>query len=252
MATRPPPGWYVISLRPRGQHAALRRAAARQGAGLVALSPWALQDLVDDASRAALRRALAAPRVLFTSPAAVRAANRLQPLCSAGARAWFAVGAGSAAALHRAGIEHVTAPLRMDSEALLALPQLQELAGSPVGLVTAPGGRGVLAPALRDRGAEVIRADVYQRVPLAPSPRALAALRALARPAVLALSSGEALMVVLAAVPADIASRLRAAPVVASSTRLADHAHALGFERVAVARSPRPADLLDAAAQLVR
>ena len=74
----------MISLRPRGQHAPLRRAAARHGAGLIALSPWALQDRGDEAVRLALQRALAAPLVLFTSPAAVRAADRLQPLRASG------------------------------------------------------------------------------------------------------------------------------------------------------------------------
>ena len=33
-----PPAWYVISLRPQGGHDALRRAARRHGAGLLALS----------------------------------------------------------------------------------------------------------------------------------------------------------------------------------------------------------------------
>ncbi|HSX64932.1 MAG TPA: uroporphyrinogen-III synthase, partial [Pseudoxanthomonas sp.] len=35
--------WYVISLRPQGGHAALRQAAARRGAGLLALSPWRIE-----------------------------------------------------------------------------------------------------------------------------------------------------------------------------------------------------------------
>ncbi|MDQ3270259.1 MAG: uroporphyrinogen-III synthase, partial [Pseudomonadota bacterium] len=51
------PGWYVISLRPRGEHQDLRRAAARHGGGLVALSPWALRDRHDGDAREALSRA---------------------------------------------------------------------------------------------------------------------------------------------------------------------------------------------------
>ena len=237
----------MISLRPRGQHAALRRAAQRHGAALIALSPWALQEPGDDAARRALQRALAAPRVLFTSPAAVRAADRLQPLRECGSRGWLAVGSGTAAALRRAGVSDVASPRRMDSEGLLALPQLQAIAGTRVGLVTAPGGRGMLAPALQARGAEVIRADVYQRVPVALSPRALAAVRGLRQPAVLALSSGEALQHVLAAAPADVAHALRASLVVAASERLAALARDCGFARIAVAASARPGDLLDAA-----
>lgn len=249
-SARPPakaPEWYVISLRPRGEHAALRRAAARRGAGLIALSPWALRDRDDDATRAALRTALAAPRVVVTSPAAVRAAARLQPLRARPGQAWFAVGAGSAAALRRAGIQEVFAPTRMDSEGLLALPGLQQRDGSTLGLVTAPGGRGALTPALQARGARVLRADVYERVPVAPSPRAVAALQGLTLPAVLALSSFDALQRVLASLPADAVARLRAATVVAASERLAGLARAHGFTgEILIAGGPRPRDLLAA------
>lgn len=239
--------WYVISLRPRGEHTALRRAAARRGAGLIALSPWALRDRDDDATREDLRAALTAPRVLVTSPAAARAAARLQPLRARPGQTWFAVGTGSAAALRRAGIDRVFAPTRMDSEGLLDLPGLQHIDGSTLGLLTAPGGRGTLTPALQARGARLLRADVYERVPVAPSPRAVAALRALTAPSVLALSSGEALQRVLASLPADAVGKLRTATVVAASGRLAALARGQGFAgEILIARGPRPADLLAA------
>ena len=244
--------WYVISLRPRGEHAALRRAAARRGAGLIALSPWVLQDRGDDAVRDALRLALEAPRVVVTSPAAVRAAARLQPLLARPGQAWFAVGAASAAALRRCGIDAVSAPTRMDSEGLLALPGLQHIDGDALGLITAPGGRGTLTPALLARGAQIRRADVYARVLVAPSARSMAAVRALAGPAVLALTSEQALQHVLSSVPNDVAATLRAASVVAASQRLADIARGCGFHgAIVIAAGPRPRDLfgaLDAAA----
>jgi uroporphyrinogen-III synthase len=239
--------WYVISLRPRGGHAALRRAAARRGAGLIALSPWRLRERDEPAAQASLGAALEAPRVLVTSPAAVRAAARLQPLRARPGQQWFAVGAGSAAALKRAGIAEVHAPARMDSEGLLGLPGLQHIAGSTLGLITAPGGRGALTPALQARGALVLRADVYERIAVTLSPRAVATLRALATPAVLALSSGEALQRVLASLPDDVATKLRAATVIAASERLATLARMHGFTgEIRIARGPRPADLLAA------
>ena len=241
------PEWYVISLRPRGEHAALRRAAARSGGRLVALSPWVLRDQDDEATRTALREALAAQHVVVTSPAAVRAAARLQPLRALPGQAWFAVGAGSAAALRRAGVDTVSAPTRMDSEGLMALQGLQHIDGSTVGLVTAPGGRGALTPALLSRGARVLRADVYERVPLAPPPRAVAALRTLVAPTVLALSSDEALQLVLAGLPDDVVGKLHAATVVAASPRLADLARSHGFVgQILVASGPRPRDLIAA------
>jgi uroporphyrinogen-III synthase len=248
MATPPLAGCYVISLRPVGAHASLRRAAAAQGARLLALSPWRLQARDDDATRDALDVALAAPRVLFTSPAAVRMALQLHPLADVPSRQVFAVGAGTAAALRRAGVASVSAPTRMDSEGLLALPGLQSLAGTRVGLVTAPGGRGEIVPALQQRGARVLRADVYARVAIAPSPRALAALRGLDAPAWLALSSGAALKTLLAALPDDAIAVLRRARVVAASTRLAQLARGHGFADSVVADSARPHDLVAAAA----
>lgn len=238
------PRWYVISLRPRGEHAALRRAASRHGAGLIALSPWRLQTRDSEDSRAALREALGADCIVVTSPAAVRAAMQLRVLRPRRGQHWCAVGAGTAAALRRAGIGEVLAPSRMDSEGLLALPALQQLDGERVGLLTAPGGRGALVPALQARGAQVLRADVYERVSIPLSPTALASLNATTAPLSLALSSGEALQRVLDALPDDLRGRVRQARVLAASERLATLARAHGFVDIAVARGPRPAQLL--------
>lgn len=225
----------------------MRRAAAQYGAKVIALSPWKLATRHD--ARTELRAALQASHVVVTSPAAVRAANELQALRTRRGQRWFAVGAGTASALHCAGIAQVEAPTRMDSEGLLALAGLREVRGLDVALLTAPGGRGVIAATLRKRGARVLRADVYQRLPVAPDARALARLRALDAPAWLALSSGEALQRTLDAVPADLSAKLRRAHVVAASARLADLARAHGFRRIVVADDARPASLLAAAAR---
>ena len=241
----------MISLRPQGGHAGLRAAAARHGARLLALSPWKLVARDDANARTALRAALAAPRVIFTSPAAVRFAARLAPLKCRRGQCWLAVGAATAAALRRAGVDAVLAPRRMDSEGLLALAELQELHGIDVGLVTAPDGRDLLAPSLRQRGARLLRADVYARVPVAPGAAAVRRLLQLDAPACLALSSGAALDAVLAALPAPARVRLLQQSVVAASERLAAHACAAGFRRPGLAAGPRPAQLLDAAHALV-
>jgi uroporphyrinogen-III synthase len=203
----------------------------------------------DGATHAALRDALAASHVVFTSPAAVRAARALQPLHVRPGQSVCAVGAGTAAALRRAGVANVHFPARMDSEGLLALPALRDVQGRDVGLVTAPGGRGEIAPALTSRGARVVRADVYAREPVALSARAIQQLREADAPLVLALSSGEALQRVLAVVPADVAASLKQARVIAASERLRVLARELGFTDIEVAAGPRPADLVDAAAR---
>lgn len=250
-ARNPAPAWYVISLRPRGGNGSLRRAAARHGAGLLALAPWKLETIDSMESRAALGQALAADRLMFTSPQAARSAAELRDLRVIPGQAWFAVGSGTAAALRRAGVADVVFPERMDSEGLLALPGLQQLHGSTIGLVTAPGGRGTLLPALQARDAKVIRANVYRRVPVVPPPRALAAVQNLDAPAVLAVSSGEALQLTLHTLPAPVVGRLLSLPVVAASARLVERVHDAGFSTCRQARSARPADMMEAAAQLM-
>lgn len=249
--TRRLSGCYVISLRPVGEHGPVRRAAAAHGMRVLALSPWRIERLDDARARDGLRAALAADRVVFTSPAAVPAARALQRLQPRAGQRWVAVGEGTARALRRAGVPEVEWPTRMDSEGLLALPALQEVDGLDIGLVTAPGGRGVIAATLAGRGARVLRANVYRRSPVAPPPRALAALRALDAPAWLLLSSGEALEHVLATVTGDALAQLRQAPVVAASARLADLARGHGLDVAAVASSARPAAMLAACAGAV-
>lgn len=252
MAFAESPGWYVISLRPQGGHEALRRAAATQGAGLIALSPWRIQPLMDEPARQALDTALAAPRVVFTSPAAVKAAAGLLPLRRADAQEWIAVGSGTAHALGRVGIEGVVCPSRMDSEGLLALPALQEVSGLPVGLVTAPGGRDALSHTLMQRGARLLRADVYAREPVRLSASSLRKLLALQVPAVLLISSQGALRQVLETVPANAAATLRSLPAVAASARLQEMARQEGFVDPFLAEGPLPTQMIAAASRRFR
>ena len=247
MSTTALAGCYVISLRPSGAHAGLRRAARAHGARVIALSPWTLVDRDDAVTRAALRRALDCGRVIATSPAAVRAAQALQTLPGHGDPRWIAVGAGTARALRRAGVTDVRVPARMDSDGVLGLPDL--IAGATaVGLLTAPGGRDRIAAALAARGVPVVRADVYVRQPRPLSSRAIAAVCANSASAWLALSSGEALARILAGLPPPARAALLRARVAAASPRLAAMARALGFGEVVVAASAMPGDLVAAMA----
>lgn len=244
-------GWTVVSLRPRGQHASVRAAAARCDARLLALSPFAIEPRTDDASRRALAEAMSAEIVLFTSPNAVRAAASLLTLRIGRARPVLAVGDGTRRALLRQGIDAVS-PARMDSDGLLAMPGLQAIAGMRVGLVTAPGGRNRIAPALQARGADVHRADVYQRTGITIAPaRWQAVADALATPerVLLPLSSGDALDALLRQRPNKLDTPLRRIAVSAASERLARIAREAGFRRIAIAADARPASLLRAAAQ---
>ena len=240
--------WHLISLRPSGQHDGLRRAAARLGGRTVAVSPWRLQPRDDPQTRQLLLQAQRYERVVFTSPAAAAAAAALMPLQQLRAGSVVAVGQGTARALYRHGAKAVHAPTRMDSEGLLALPSMAGLHGKQVALVTAPGGRGMIAAQLQAQGAQLQRIDVYERQPLAIPAATLARLQALAEPIALAVSSGEALQRVVAQLPAALLQRWQQEmAVVVASARLAELATGLGFTRVHLAAGPLPAQLVAAA-----
>lgn len=240
-----PCGWTLVSLRPQGQHAALRDEFSGSRPFIIALSPWRLRRSDDTHARQQLQQALQASRVLFTSPAAVTAAVALDGLLQqAPVRPWLAVGAGTLRALHSAGFAHAVAPQRMDSEGLLALPALSDVQGQRVGLVTAPGGRGLIAAALQARGAQVLRADVYQRVPLRLNARTLSRLSHSPAPWLLAVSSGEALARTWAQLsPAWRTRWLARMTVVVPSERLRAQALTLGFLQVVLADGPTAAQM---------
>lgn len=238
--------YTVVSLRPTGDHAALRRAATALGWRTVACSPWRIAPRDDAEARAALRDALTADAVIVTSPAAARTAAALQALRPRRGQRWYAVGGGTATALRRAGVAQIEIPARADSEGLLALPGLVDAAGRRIGLLTAPGGRDRIAPTLRARGATVLRADVYARAPTTPSAATWTRLRDAPGPWAVPLSSGEALQRLFEIAPAEIVARLREARVVAASARLAQLARELGCEHVRIGEGPRPRQLLAA------
>ena len=112
----------------------------------------------------------AAPRLhggdlaVFVSPTAVhKALPRLGGL-PAGVRA-AAVGAGTRRELERHGVRGVLAPSgAADSEALLALPELGDMAGRRVVIFRGEDGRALLGDALESRGALVEHVACYRRL----------------------------------------------------------------------------------------
>lgn len=242
-------GATVVVTRPAGTACALRAAIRRNGGVALALPGLALR-AADDAAAAAkaLRAARDADGWIFVSPAAVRFAFRLLPALRIGRRAAvFGVGAGTLRALARHGIRGVAPDTRSDSEGLLALPQFAAVKGRRFVLVGAPGGRDLIAPTLRARGARVEPVHVYARGRPRLTRRHFSALAEAADPVVTLLSSGEALAHLVALLPPPALERLRRASLVVSSARLAAAAGRHGFGDVQVAATAAAADLLAAA-----
>jgi uroporphyrinogen-III synthase len=111
-----------------------------------------------------------------------------------------AVGPASARALNQAGYRVAIQPLgSFDTEGLLAHPRLAHVAGHRILLVKGSGGRLLLQQELTRRGAAVVSAEVYERVPLTPDAALLAGLQE-------RLAAGE--MQVITATSLEIAGRL--------------------------------------------
>jgi uroporphyrinogen-III synthase len=143
----------------------------------------------------------------------------------------FAVGPGTAAVLESRGLTVSFPTQRMSSEALLALPELQIIAGNKALIMRGAGGREIIAEGLRARGAIVDYAELYERARPAYAPAFLQDLARSAAPSAIMISSAEALDN-LQALFAPAVSGWAQLPLVVSSQRLAAHAAALGFQRV--------------------
>ena len=106
---------------------------------------------------------------IFISPSAVHKALNLVR-SRRGQRPWppqlrvAAVGRGSRRELERQGFDDVIAPqAHADSEALLALAELADVAGRRIVIFRGDGGRELLGDALAARGAAVENAEGYRR-----------------------------------------------------------------------------------------
>ena len=239
-------GATIVVTRPAGTSAALMRQLRALGAHALSIPGLSLQPSGHDAR--AVRKAGYADWI-FTSPAAVRFGAALLPARRLRSRLRaYAIGEGTARALARHGIAATIPRERADSEGLLALPELRSVRGRRIALVGAPGGRDLIAPALRRRGAKVDAIHVYRRAPPRLTRRHFDALALAPDPVITLVSSGEALANLVALLPAPGLAKIRAQALVVSSARLAALAREHAFAEVALARSAAPTDLLSAAA----
>lgn len=162
-----------------------------------------------------------------------------------------AVGKATAKALIETGLDPTLVPERMDSEGLLALPELQSVDDRTVLIMRGNGGRELLADTLRDRGAKVVQIEVYRR----QLPQRAAAVRNLIGGwahlvNVVIATSNEILDNLFALLGDDGAVLLRQTPLVVISQRMASHALSKGCETVTVAASANDIDVLDALCEL--
>ncbi|HLQ02449.1 MAG TPA: uroporphyrinogen-III synthase [Burkholderiales bacterium] len=172
---------------------------------------------------------------IFVSPTAaiqgcgIVGANRAWP---SGLRV-AAVGAGTAQALEERGFNAVIAPAgEADSEALAALPELQDLRGRSVVIFRGHGGREWLRARLEARGARVEYAECYRRA--RPDADASGLLARWQRGGIEAVSitSAEGLSNFFEMLGPTGAGYLRATPVFVPHPRIAAVAERLGVRKI--------------------
>ena len=231
----------VVVTRPRAAAEALAAVLVRAGARPFIFPALAIEDLPpSEALEAALARLPRAAFAVFVSAHAAQkglaAAQRQGPWPSPVGVA--AVGEATAAALRAAGFAHVIAPHgRHDSDALLALPELQEaqVRGRDVVIFRGRGGRERLREGLSERGANVVYAECYERV--RPTGDATPLLQAWGRGEVQAVSalSAETLENFMAMVGAEGARLAAHTALLVPHEAIGRHPEARRFERVIVA-----------------
>jgi uroporphyrinogen-III synthase len=172
---------------------------------------------------------------LFVSPTAVDRAFRLVREWPPALR-YAAIGRGTLRALEARGVREVLAPERgADSEALLALAPMQNVAGERIAIFRGEGGRELLGETLAARGAQVEYVECYRRVlPKADSAALLAAWAQGALHAV-TVSSAEGFENLLALLGDAGRPRLLATPLFVPHERIAERARAHGAREVIVA-----------------
>ena len=146
-----------------------------------------------------------------------------------------AVGQGTLRALAAHGVGGCIAPTeRLDSEALLALPELaaERVAGRHIAIFRGDGGRELLADTLRERGASVDCIPCYPRpgpslglVPLPPAGRG-------GQLDALTVSSSEGLRYLVDLLDAEGFAFLQKTPLFVPHARIAENARALGLSNI--------------------
>jgi uroporphyrinogen-III synthase len=146
-----------------------------------------------------------------------------------------AIGSGGVRELRNFGLTGVIAPaVRFDSEALLELPEMRNVAGRRMVIFRGDGGREILGDTLTARGAQVEYAECYRRSRPRADPEPL--LRALKGGTVHAVvvTSSEALRNLFELIGEHGRPWLKKTPLFVSHPRIEQAARALGAETVAL------------------
>jgi uroporphyrinogen-III synthase len=157
-----------------------------------------------------------------------------------------AVGRATAQALEAAGLTVEVVPEQgYTSEALLAMPQMQQIKGQSCLIVRGEGGREELANTLRSRGADVQYLEVYKRTIPSIDNSQVVQLLTQHRLDVITVTSGEALQNLLIMLGEKNHQLLLPIPMVVVSDRIGQLAARMGFKRIVVTENPADTAILE-------
>lgn len=232
-AANPLRGRGILVTRPREQAALLAGLIAQAGGRTHLFPAIEIEDLP---APAALERLREFDLAIFVSPTAVAKVMPHVPAWPAALRA-AAVGAGTRRELERRGITAVISPSGgADSEALLALSEMQQMAGRRVVIFRGEGGRALLGDTLAQRGARVEYAACYRR----KCPKSSVQTWKTGEIDAVTVSSAEGLANLFAMLDTAF---LQATPLFVPHPRIADEARARAVREVLVA-GPSDDDML--------
>lgn len=232
--SEPLAGRTVLVTRPLRQAAALAQAIRAAGGEAFEFPALAVEAVAAGELGGPLAQLAEADIAIFISPnaaqfgmAAIHAAGSLPA-----STAVFALGPGTARALQAQGVVRVITPPGQDSEALLALPPLQDVAGKRVVIVRGVGGRTLLADTLAARGAAVRYLECYRRVCPQADPAPLLARWQAGGIDAVTVASAETLHNLATMLGKGGVPLLAATPLFAPHEKIAEAARRLGIEHV--------------------
>lgn len=232
MSAAPLAGRGIVVTRPAHQAASLAEGIRRDGGRPILFPVLEIRDAEDlQPLHDVMARLETFDLAIFISPNAVARAMALMTA----RRAWppqlraAAIGRGGVRELQRHGIQDVIAPeCGFDSERLLDLPQLQQVAGLRIVIFRGDGGRELLGETLHARGARVTTVACYRRVRPAADPAPLLAAWGRGEVHAVVVTSSEGLRNLFAMVGAAGLPWLQHTAVVAPHPRIAAVARELG------------------------
>jgi len=241
-------GACVLVTRPEHQAENLSRLIEQRGGIAVRFPTLEIVSRDDDRIKSTLANLDGFRWVVFISANAVNFALKANSgkIPRTKSVRFAAVGQATAQAMKMAGLPVDLVPeYGYNSEALLEMPQLQQVEGQNCLIVRGEGGREQLATTLRSRGAEVDYLEVYKRIIPRMDSSPVVELLAQHRLDVITVTSAEALQNLSLMLGEKNNKLLSLIPLVVVSDRIRCLAADMGFNRITVTDSPIDTAILE-------